>query len=154
MRKLIILTLGILVGIITVSIITDPIERIEEEGSSSELGIDPKILTILERSCFDCHSNQVNLPWYGSIFPVNYYLGDHIREGRESLNFMDWKEFNSKKKDTVAFSILEEVEGGSMPPKPYLFLHPEAVLSEGDWESLKNWQEMLEIIYEKESENN
>lgn len=153
MSRVIILVLSILGGIIILSFITDPIET-KLEVQSSDLGMDPKILSILERSCFDCHSNQVKIPWYGSIFPVNYYIDNHIREGRESLNFSDWKDFDSKKKDTIAFSMLEEIEVGSMPPKPYLFLHPEAALSEEDWESLKNWQEMLEIIYEKESENN
>jgi hypothetical protein len=26
-----------------------------------------EIQTILERSCYDCHSNETNWPWYGCI---------------------------------------------------------------------------------------
>src|SRR5690554_4114611 len=40
------------------------------------------IKAILQGSCFDCHSNHSKYPWYNNITPVNYWLAEHINEGK------------------------------------------------------------------------
>lgn len=44
-------------------------------------------LKILEKSCFDCHSNNTDYPWYSKIQPVRYFLDNHIREGKKHVKF-------------------------------------------------------------------
>jgi len=43
------------------------------------------------RACFDCHSNETVWPWYSSIAPVSWLVQRDVDEGREKLNFSDWK---------------------------------------------------------------
>jgi hypothetical protein len=45
---------------------------------------------ILQTSCYDCHSNNTNYPWYGNIQPVAWWLNNHIVEGKEELNFSEF----------------------------------------------------------------
>ena len=44
----------------------------------------------LQVSCYDCHSNNTQYPWYNKIQPVAWFLEDHIKEGKAELNFNEW----------------------------------------------------------------
>lgn len=41
-------------------------------------------------ACYDRHSYQTEYPWYAYVTPVNFWLQDHIDEGREVLNYSRW----------------------------------------------------------------
>ncbi|MFM1875589.1 MAG: hypothetical protein RL266_1326, partial [Bacteroidota bacterium] len=51
---------------------------------------DVELKNILNKACMDCHSNETKYPWYANVVPVNYFLDNHIKEGREHLNFSEW----------------------------------------------------------------
>lgn len=44
----------------------------------------------LQISCYDCHSNNTQYPWYNKIQPVAWLLENHIKEGKTELNFSEW----------------------------------------------------------------
>ena len=98
-----------------------------------------KVASILKTSCYDCHSNNTNYPWYQNITPVNYYLAEHINDGKKHLNFSEWENLSTSKKHHALKEILEEIEAKKMPLKSYLLLHQQAKLSATDIETLKNW---------------
>jgi len=79
---------------------------------------------LAKRACFDCHSNETRWPWYSHVAPASWLLQDHVDEGREVLNFSDWPRV-SEEADEAAEVILE----GEMPPRSYVWLHPEAKLT-------------------------
>ena len=41
---------------------------------------------IIKKGCADCHTNETKYPWYSNITPVNWWLKDHIEEGRQHMN--------------------------------------------------------------------
>lgn len=41
-----------------------------------------EIQNIFKTSCYDCHSNNTKYPWYAKIQPVDWWLSDHIDEGK------------------------------------------------------------------------
>ncbi|WP_304139575.1 heme-binding domain-containing protein, partial [Mesonia mobilis] len=98
-----------------------------------------KVASILKTSCYDCHSNNTNYPWYQNITPVNYYLAEHINDGKKHLNFSEWENLSTSKKHHALKEILEEIEAKKMPLKSYLLLHQQAKLSATDIQTLKNW---------------
>src|SRR3989338_2329713 len=51
--------------------------------------IPPKILSTLERSCFDCHSNETRWPWYSAVTPLNFLIVDNVNKARKRLNFSE-----------------------------------------------------------------
>jgi hypothetical protein len=43
---------------------------------------------LLKNACYDCHSNQVDFPWYAKVAPASWLLaGDIRKEGH--LNFLN-----------------------------------------------------------------
>ena len=102
-----------------------------------------QIATIIKTSCYDCHSNQTNYPWYTNIAPVSWWIGHHIEEGREHLDFSNWGDYSKKKADHKLEEFYEEVEEGEMPLGSYTRLHGEAALSEEDKVLLIAWVKTL-----------
>ena len=49
-------------------------------------------------SCYDCHSNNTQYPWYNKTQPIAWILEGHINEGKEELNFSDWGNYSDRRK--------------------------------------------------------
>lgn len=122
----------------------------QEEAYPKSIPIPLQI--VLERSCYDCHSNYTRIPWYGSVFPVNFLLRYHVEEGREHLNFSDWDELDPTEKANKAFDVLEVVQDGTMPPVSYQIVHWDSILDTEEVMSLQEWYENLEKMTKKSKE--
>lgn len=127
-----------------------PVPR-ENPEELAPLQADSKLISILERSCYDCHSHRTKWPVYSYVFPFSYFVSNHVREGREELNFSEWEKLSADKKVKKADSILEAIEEGEMPLGSYTWIHRNALITEADIEILKDWISKLEEESEKES---
>jgi len=117
-----------------------PENKAEDENSISNSNlITGPVLDQLRTSCFDCHSNQVNFPWYAKIAPSSWLLADHIKEGRGHLNFSEWENYSKREKTGLLEDIRDEVESGKMPLKSYLLMHRNARLNPDKISSLSRW---------------
>jgi hypothetical protein len=114
-----------------------PVIQAETLQASTEVPAD--VQQILTRSCTDCHSNETKYPWYSKITPSNWFLKDHIDEGRRELNFSVWNTYKPEKKLKKLDELCEQVELGEMPLPSYLWLHRDAVMAEGDAARLCEW---------------
>ena len=83
----------------------------------------PATRDLAHRACFDCHSNQTRWPWYSQVAPVSWLVQHDVDEGREDLNFSDWHRGYEE-----AGEAGETVRDGDMPPRYYVWMHPEARL--------------------------
>jgi hypothetical protein len=110
----------------------------------------PHTQELARRACFDCHSNETAWPWYSNVAPLSWLLQRHVDEGRAELNFSEW---GTGREGEEAEELAEVVFEGEMPPRSYLPLHPEAILSRGEREALaqrlaatagSSWQPGLE----------
>lgn len=97
------------------------------------------VATILRRSCYDCHSNQTNWPWYSYVAPVSWWVADHVREGREHLNFSRWSEYPAEERAELLEESIEEVQEGKMPLPSYLWSHRGARLNADEIAALRDW---------------
>ena len=52
--------------------------------------VPPKIESILQRACDDCHSDLTRWPWYSNVAPVSWFVIDHVDSGRLHVNFSEW----------------------------------------------------------------
>ena len=98
-----------------------------------------EVKQILKTACYDCHSANTEYPWYNNIAPVSYWLADHIEDGKRHLNFSDWENYDSKKKDHKLEEVIEEVKEGKMPLNEYTWTHADANLSEDQISALLAW---------------
>ena len=84
----------------------------------------------LKVSCYDCHSNNTAYPWYNKIQPAAWFLEDHIKEGKDELNFNEWGEYSDRRKNSKLRSIISQIEDDEMPLDSYTFIHWDAKFSE------------------------
>ncbi|MBO6762675.1 MAG: heme-binding domain-containing protein, partial [Roseivirga sp.] len=87
------------------------------------------IQTMVESSCYDCHSNNTNYPWYGRVRPFVWFLQKHIREGKDDLNFSTFQEYSGRMQREKIRSVISQLRDGKMPLEEYLWMHSEAKLS-------------------------
>lgn len=113
-----------------------------------------RVAAMLRASCYDCHSNETEWPWYSHVSPVSWWLVDHIKDGRRHLNFSEWPHDNPRRARSHWQNIRDEVEGGTMPLKSYTLIHRAAILSASDAKELAEWadQEAQRIGKERMSE--
>lgn len=101
------------------------------------------INTILQTSCYDCHSNNTNYLWYNKIQPFTWYLNDHIKKGKEELNFSEFGKYSSRRQSSKLRSISSQVEDGEMPLSSYTLVHWDAKLSAKEKEEFTAWMDSL-----------
>ena len=116
-------------------------ERNIETGLFQTAVVNDQIKALLTTSCYDCHSNSTNHPWYSKVFPVSWYLYDHVKIGKEALNFSEWGTYTDNEKISQLVDIGETVSDGEMPLRSFLIIHKEAKLSNDEIQKIVNWTE-------------
>jgi len=102
-----------------------------------------EVRTLLKSACYDCHSEEVNWPWYANIAPISWKVVHDIDEGKEHLNFSRWGAYSPEKAEHKLEECAEELEEGEMPLNAYTWTHPEADLTDDKREMLVVWFENL-----------
>lgn len=97
------------------------------------------VASVLQSACYDCHSHETTYPWYANITPINWWLYDHIEEGREHLNFSIWGTYEPRRADHKLEEIVEVVDEGEMPLQSYTWTHADARLSAEQRSMLTAW---------------
>lgn len=108
------------------------------------------VRSILMRSCADCHSESTLYPWYARLPWLSGWLQEHVRRGREQLNFTRWDEYSRLRQQRALTGIANQVRDKLMPLPGYLQLHPSAELSDADVQMIFEWaqKERLRLILE------
>lgn len=114
------------------------------QNSIINVEVPENVQSILEVSCYDCHSNNTNYLWYHNIAPVSWVVAHHIKEGKEHVNFDEWTMYNKDQKEHIIEEMIETIESREMPLVGYLKLHREAIISEADNLKLLDWIHSLE----------
>ena len=113
--------------------------EIKQKPITGEIHVPSDVRAILQRSCFDCHSNQTELKWFDQVAPAYWLVADHIKKGKEGLNFSEWDQRAPPAQNAKLWEAFNQINLKAMPLKSYELLHPEAKLSENDIRILKNY---------------
>ena len=97
------------------------------------------IASILQTSCYDCHSVETRYPWYSRVAPVSWLVAKDVREGREEMNLSNWTDLAKRKKIKNLENIKDEVLEGHMPLPIYLVIHWDAKLSDDQRKQIADW---------------
>jgi hypothetical protein len=98
-----------------------------------------EVKIILDKACMDCHSNNTSYPWYNNIQPVAFWLANHVDEGKEELNFSEFKTYKLKRQDHKLEEVVEMIQEGEMPLSSYTITHGDAKLTDAEKQLLINW---------------
>ncbi len=96
---------------------------------------------ILRTSCYDCHSNDTEYPWYSYIQPARLFLDSHIKEGKENLNFSTFGDYSQRKQGNKLEQILKQIKSDEMPLASYTLIHENSILTHENKRVLINWIE-------------
>lgn len=102
---------------------------------------------ILKSTCFDCHSEDTKYPWYNNITPVNYWLAEHVKDGKKHLNFSEWASYSLKRKEHKIHELHEEVAEREMPLNSYTWAHAEANLTNEQIKEMVDWAKEVQAAY-------
>jgi len=116
----------------------DPVRDIARQSS-----FPPNVHALLERACFDCHSNHTRWPWYSALAPASWMVVDDVTKGRKHLNFSEWEGYTVGRRLSKLETLIGEVDKGTMPPRTYLLLHGDAALSPAERAIVVGWAEGL-----------
>lgn len=126
--------LSVFIWIITIAIVGIqffPVQRDEFKPTTNadfiELYEPPNHISAKIRvSCYDCHSNQTQYPWYSNIQPFGWIIQNHIKDGKKDLNFSEFDNLSNRMKRSKLESTISQIKDDKMPFQPYLFLHRSA----------------------------
>ena len=113
-----------------------PIKKGEELQASSE------VMSILKRSCYDCHSSEVKAPWYYKVAPISWFTQVHVKNARAVVNFSRWNSYSKEKQ----YKVLDKLPKSlliRMPMPVYLYMHKESVLTKEEKKTLAKWAREL-----------
>ena len=94
---------------------------------------------IVRTSCYDCHSNNTNYPWYSNIQPVRFFMEHHIKEAKEDLNFSEWGNYSKRKQENKLDRIVKQIKSDEMPLASYTLIHKNARLTTVQKEEIMDW---------------
>jgi len=106
---------------------------------ADSLAAPPPVAALLQRACYDCHSEQSRWPWYARVAPVSWLLARDVREGRKQVNFSRWNTYSPTTRRHKLQWMGRVIRNGSMPPLLYRVVHRDARLSANERAMLERW---------------
>lgn len=134
--------IGLLVVLVVLQFFQPTKNQGEKLGSNDiyQVAMTPNLVqTALETSCYDCHSNSTVYPWYTKIQPIGLWMQYHVNEGKEELNFSEFKTYTPKRQAHKFDEIVEMIEADEMPLASYTLIHKNAVLTEEQKVQILEW---------------
>jgi hypothetical protein len=94
------------------------------------------VVSVLDRSCGDCHSNATTWPGYTQVAPLSWLMAYTVKEGRKVVNFSEWASYPPTEQRRLLAASCATAASGKMPGSAWTTLHPEARLSSQDIETI------------------
>ena len=138
-KRIAIMLLIVLVGIQFVPTMRNQSDTIPRTDFMLVNDVPETIQKKLQVSCYDCHSNNTQYPWYNKVQPVTWFLEGHIKEGKAELNFNEWDSLSNRRKKSKLRSIIKQIESGEMPLDSYTLIHKDAKFSKEETNEIINF---------------
>ena len=142
-KRLILIVVIVLIGIQFIPTKRNTSTVLLETDISKSLSVPVEVQNIFKRSCYDCHSNNTNYPWYNKIQPISFLLENHIKKGKKELNFSKFGTYSKRKQKSKLKAIYNQIKDNEMPLWSYTLIHRDAKLSEKDRDLIKQWATKL-----------
>lgn len=115
--------------------------RVMPNDITKTVALPDEVQGILKKSCYNCHSNQTDYPWYAYVQPLHWYLNSHIEGGKAALNFNEFAAYSSRRQLSKLRAIESSIKDAKMPLPSYTLMHNNAILSEAEKALLMSWLE-------------
>jgi len=106
---------------------------------STKFSIPADVNAIMEKACYDCHSNNTRYPWYFNIQPLGLLINNHIVDGKKELNFSEYTNKRLRFQYHKMEEVIDQVKEGEMPIDSYTWTHKDAMLTQEEKTKLMDW---------------
>jgi hypothetical protein len=106
---------------------------------SKVITIPDSIQKLLKNTCYDCHSNNTEYPWYSNIQPVGWLMALHIKKAKSQLNFSEFGSYSQRRQLSKLDGIANSIKDDVMPLPSYKLMHKNAILNTNEKELLLKW---------------
>lgn len=138
--KIVVLILFVaFVGIQFIPTTRNQSDKILETDFTETFNVPNDIQNVIKTSCYDCHSNNTNYPWYNKLQPAAWFMEGHIADGKKELNFSEFGDYSNRRQRTKLKSIISQIRDDEMPLPSYLYIHWDAKLSVQEKKRLTDW---------------
>ncbi len=110
---------------------------------TAELQAPPAVKQILRSSCYNCHSNETELPWFDKIVPAYWLVVRDVRQARMHLNFSEIGARPAAQQKGTLFEAVNQIQMGAMPLPSYRRVHPGATVTAGQLRVLRDYLNSL-----------
>lgn len=148
----------ILIGLLIVLVILQFIQPPKNIGHAQTatdithvVPVPDTVMALMKIACYDCHSDSTRYPWYNHITPVNWWLKNHVDEGKRNCNFSHYAEGSYKRKIKRLEETAEQVEKHEMPISSYLWIHKDARLNDVQRKMIIDWANSSKSLVLKDS---
>ena len=114
-------------------------EGISANHISTKFSVPEDVRSILEKACYDCHSNNSGYPWYFNIQPLGIWMNKHIADGKKQINFSEYTDKRPRFQYHKMEELKEQVKEGEMPLDSYTWMHKGAALTPEEKNKLIDW---------------
>lgn len=97
------------------------------------------VKSILQKACNDCHTNNTHYPWYSNIQPVDWWMDNHVKDGKKELNLDEYSNRSLRYQYHKMEETIEMVKEGEMPLDSYTWIHKDAKLTAEEKSKLTDW---------------
>ena len=101
--------------------------------------IDPQVLSLIETSCGDCHSERTVYPWYSYVGPSSWLVERDVSQGRRHMNLSRWSDYPPARQERLLSNIAKQVKDGDMPLPYYTLIHRNAILTAAGVNAIVQW---------------
>ena len=128
---------AVVIAVLLVGIQLIPVAHSNPPATKEPQWDSPETRALFMRACGDCHSNESKWPAYSYVAPASWFVANHVKDGRFELNV---SEFNvpANRLPRLLRNTEQSITRADMPLPSYLWIHPEAKLSEADKTTLIN----------------
>ncbi|WP_217606551.1 heme-binding domain-containing protein [Chitinophaga sp. GbtcB8] len=133
------LALGITIFVLFVTGMQFIQPPVQNPPVNTPLAAPGEVVEILQRACYDCHSNQTKLSWYDKVAPVSWLVSADVKEARSRFNFSTWDTLSPADQQGRVWEMVNMVLTKKMPLSTYAAIHPRSKLSEKDIAVLKKY---------------
>ena len=138
-KKVLIVLLVAFVGIQFIPTNRNQSNEVLSSDISLTYDVPENIQSILKTSCYDCHSNNTEYPWYNKIQPISWLLEGHVEEGKSDLNFSEFGSYSIRRQKSKLRSMESQIEHDEMPLSSYTLMNRNAKISDQEKLLLIDW---------------
>lgn len=106
---------------------------------TAEIEAPPEVKQVLKTSCYNCHSNETQLPWFDRVVPAYWIVANDVKQARAQFNFSEVGKLPAAQQQALLYEAISNIQMGVMPLPSYLRVHPHAAVTPEELAVLKSY---------------